>query len=610
MESTEKDRRKAPTEETGNERQTGGGRTDHSENVDNKEESIKSEGGGEAALTNVESVDGAENIATFENLLQLVGTSGRWNYLILIACSICTFTSVLQMMSYQFLGATPDHWCHVTPLVEANWTEEQILSFAIPYNNDTGKHETCQMYEYDYSLVADLGYEEAVASGLMPESDNASVVACYSRDFNLTQYQSTVSIEWDLVCERRALYPTTQSAVQVGRLIGAIISSYLLDRFGRRPVVLWSSLLVVVLTFATSASSSVEVYIILKLVTNVVYGGLSSGNFLILMEICSAKERSKFGTLFMLPWALGYMALPGIAYLVKRWRWLQATLSLPTLLLTLQYWFMPESPRWLILQGRYSQTLEILRWGAKVNRRSLPSDQYLLTAMEKMSLTVGLPSLASHYVDPYIYIFFGGLMEVPSYLLLWPAIVFLGKVGTMSFLFLFSAISILLLTYILYLPEAPILAKIFLSLSGKMSITSANHLIKIFAVELFPTKYRSMAISQAKVFAKLGSICSPYIIDILGDVLVWVPSAVLGISSLVAAGLSCLLPETTGRNIQEDEAPRQVNTTVTHETDSRATVATEAFSPMDTSSVNNKSPDGQSNTAYEPDTETSRKSRF
>ncbi|KAG7168088.1 putative Organic cation transporter protein-like 29, partial [Homarus americanus] len=43
-----------------------------------------------------------------------------------------TFVSPFQAISYQFLGATPNYWCHVVPLVDANWTNEEILDFAIP----------------------------------------------------------------------------------------------------------------------------------------------------------------------------------------------------------------------------------------------------------------------------------------------------------------------------------------------------------------------------------------------------------------------------------------------------------------------------------------------
>ncbi|MPC88884.1 Solute carrier family 22 member 16 [Portunus trituberculatus] len=55
----------------------------------------------------------------------------------------------------------------------------------------------------------------------------------------------------------------------------------------------------------------------------------------------------------------------------------------------------------------------------------------------------------------------------------------------------------------------------FLSLSGKVAITMGFHLIWLFTLELFPTKYRSLATSQASVCARVGSVSSPYLNDVL-----------------------------------------------------------------------------------------------
>lgn len=50
------------------------------------------------------------------------------------------------------------------------------------------------------------------------------------------------------------------------------------------------------------------------------------------MEVTATKYRTAVGTLFVIPWALGYMLMPGIAYLVRKWKLLQLTYSLATLL--------------------------------------------------------------------------------------------------------------------------------------------------------------------------------------------------------------------------------------------------------------------------------------
>ena len=38
----------------------------------------------------------------------------------------------MQILSANFLGGTPDYWCQVDELMEANWTAEQIRNFASP----------------------------------------------------------------------------------------------------------------------------------------------------------------------------------------------------------------------------------------------------------------------------------------------------------------------------------------------------------------------------------------------------------------------------------------------------------------------------------------------
>lgn len=49
---------------------------------------------------------------------------------------------------------------------------------------------------------------------------------------------------------------------------------------------------------------------------------------LLVTEVSAPRQRSSAGSLFAVPWALGYTTTPGIAYLVRTWTWLQAALTL------------------------------------------------------------------------------------------------------------------------------------------------------------------------------------------------------------------------------------------------------------------------------------------
>lgn len=54
-----------------------------------------------------------------------------------------------------------------------------------------------------------------------------------------------------------------------------------------------------------------------------------------------------------------------------------------------------------------------------------------------------------------------------------------------------------------------------LFLIGKLAITAAAQLIWVYSLEILPTEFRSVVAGEASVFGRVGSIFSPYIIDLL-----------------------------------------------------------------------------------------------
>ncbi|KAK3881409.1 hypothetical protein Pcinc_014129 [Petrolisthes cinctipes] len=342
----------------------------------------------------------------------------------------------MQTMSYQVLGATPDYWCHVDQLLEANWTTQQILHFAIPFNNKTRKHEGCQMYDYNYTTVVVMGYDEAMVT-LTP--NRLPLVPCQHRDYDLSVYKSTITTEWDLVCERRAMYSTTQAATQIGQLAGFFLLGYIMDMYGRRRTVLVCSFLYILTAFGMCFSINIWFFIILKVFVASTGAGVYLGSFVI------------------------------------------------------------QSPRWLVLQGRYDEALKLLKQAANMNGNVPPSDGTILTAMHTIykkepstKTHTGLLKILCDYVailrlkklriraliifgcwficalvyygvslnatnlstDVYLYMFLGGLLEVPSYVLLWPAIAFFGRVKSLAGLFFMCGVSILIVACIIFfLPE-------------------------------------------------------------------------------------------------------------------------------------------------------------
>ena len=80
--------------------------------------------------------------------------------------------------------------------------------------------------------------------------------------------------------------------------------------------------------------------------------------------------------IIMVFYSLGLMVLSGVAYLIHDWRILQLVLFSPlVLVLGMFYWFLPESPRWLMTQGRKEEAQKELWRAAKVNGRTISEDQ-------------------------------------------------------------------------------------------------------------------------------------------------------------------------------------------------------------------------------------------
>ena len=86
---------------------------------------------------------------------------------------------------------------------------------------------------------------------------------------------------------------------------------------------------------------------------------------LLVTEICGPTYRTYFGILTQFPFGIGAALLPLVAYFIREWTSLQLAISIPGVLLGLYYFFVPESPRWLMGEGRI---------GNKQNGRNIIQD--------------------------------------------------------------------------------------------------------------------------------------------------------------------------------------------------------------------------------------------
>lgn len=82
-------------------------------------------------------------------------------------------------------------------------------------------------------------------------------------------------------------------------------------------------------------------------------------------------------------YTLGLMMLSGITYLIRDWVYLGVATSAPFFLYYFYWFFLPESPRWLLAKGRFEEASKILETLAKVNKKELP-DSFKQQLKQKM----------------------------------------------------------------------------------------------------------------------------------------------------------------------------------------------------------------------------------
>ena len=94
------------------------------------------------------------------------------------------------------------------------------------------------------------------------------------------------------------------------------------------------------------------------------------------MESISTKWGGTAGLLFGVPYSLGYASSAVFGYFFTHWRHLQLVPTVPLLMYLIMIYFVPESPRWLVNQGRATEAEKILRAIATTNGRAaeLPQD--------------------------------------------------------------------------------------------------------------------------------------------------------------------------------------------------------------------------------------------
>ncbi|KAJ0050708.1 hypothetical protein NL108_005092, partial [Boleophthalmus pectinirostris] len=192
---------------------------------------------------------------------------------------------------------------------------------------------------------------------------------------------------WDLVCENRKLNQALATYFFLGVTVGAVVFGQLSDKFGRKSMLLVALVLSTVMSSASAFSTSYVMFAVSRALCGVALSGLSIIAVVLGIEWTDVKHRTFTGTVMSLSWSLGNMCLALMAFLIRDWRQLTLAVTVPCALPIICWWWLPESARWLLVNGRTREARRFLVQCAKMNKRNEQISKLDLEVLAKVSMS-------------------------------------------------------------------------------------------------------------------------------------------------------------------------------------------------------------------------------
>ncbi|XP_041803923.1 solute carrier family 22 member 7-like [Chelmon rostratus] len=524
----------------------------------------------------------------FEDILEEINGFGPFQIAIIIL--LCTPRIVLpcHFLLNNFIAWVPPHRCDVSALDDGglfgNLTQQQRLTVSVPAGED-GELRSCKMFaEPQFQLLANSS-----------SSADLPTVQCQSGwVYDNSTFTSTLATEWDFVCDRKSLTNTTSTIFFCGVMFGAIAFGYLCDKYGRKSSLLVSYILAIVFGFSSAFANSYVVFAVLRFLTGFGLAGISIISMVLSIEWADTGHRSFIAVIGSLAWSAGNMLLAGFAFLVNDWRPLIMTVTAPLAFAVVSWWWIPESARWLLANGKVKRAQIYLDKCAKFNKRQKLSSRLKLDTlsnvevaenqdknytyldliktpkMRRLSLLTGIVwyGVSSTYygislnisgfgLNVYLTHFIYAAIEVPAKLMIYGFLNIIGRRKCQAGTLLITGICIAINIFV---PEALWHVRAVVAILGKGLSEASFTTVALYTTELYPTVVRQNGVSYTSIIGRLAVSMAPLIL-LLEDVWTPLPQIITG-SVAIASGLtSLLLPETLNvglpETIEDVEKPRR-----------------------------------------------------
>jgi sugar porter (SP) family MFS transporter len=194
----------------------------------------------------------------------------------------------------------------------------------------------------------------------------------------------------------------TVASSLIGTVVGSMIAGVPAKKYGRKKVLIFIAVLYLLSAIGCASFSVWILFVLFRFMGGLAVGASSVVGPMYISEISPARLRGRLAGSFQLMIVTGIF----IAYLTNflfidlgddAWRWMLGVMVVPSLLFLILLRSIPESPRWLILNGREAEAIPIMQKLSEVNPGKAIEDIRNSVATHRENL------FQSRYAKPILY---------------------------------------------------------------------------------------------------------------------------------------------------------------------------------------------------------------
>ncbi|EFO18407.2 hypothetical protein LOAG_10089 [Loa loa] len=401
----------------------------------------------------------------------------------------------------------------------------------------------------------------------------------------------SVGYEFHYMCDSATKVKMSISLQMIGIMFGAMTFGQLSDMFGRRAILLFGTIGLIISGLASTFVNNLVAFTVARFFVMFFTGGKHSVSYVFMMENLPAKHRMWMVT--VITYSPNYIVFTGLAYLAGEWRLLSRIVALLTILPGILLIFAFESPRWLIQKGKIDDARQALVGMGRWNNKNTPErlqdlDLLLDKERERLREAAGKPKTNYTYCHLFSSKNFASYSILFAYSLMITSIISYGLVFNMEklsgsiylntiivgslryainlvcaiidikfiwagrrllhgFSMFFIAISLgLVFLIVLFGFNLQTIIRIT-ALSAAAMCSQIYILNAVTPSELFPTAIRNKEIGFIQTFNRIGNIIAPQIF-VIGEFWAPLPYLTMCLFALVEViAFLWIVPETKGK---------------------------------------------------------------